>query len=49
MNKFGQIKSNIESLLTKSYGKNAFKTNMKSFKSHIIENEKLAEAYFLYE
>jgi len=49
MNKFGQIKTNIESLLTKSYGKNAFKTNMKSFKSHIIENEKLAEAYFLYD
>lgn len=49
MNKFGQIKSNIESLLTKSYGKNAFKTNMKSFKSHIIKNEKLAEAYFLYD
>ena len=49
MNKFGQIKSNIESLLTKSYGKNAFKTNIKSFKSHIIENEKLAEAYFLYD
>lgn len=49
MNKFGQIKSNIESLLTKSYGKNAFKTNMKSFKSHIIENEKLAEAYYLYD
>ena len=49
MNKFGQIKSNIESLMTKSYGKNAFKTNMKSFKSHIIKNEKLAEAYFLYD
>ena len=49
MNTFGQIKTNIESLLTKSYGKNAFKTNMKSFKSHIIENEKLAEAYFLYD
>lgn len=29
MNKFGQIKSNIESLMTKSYGKNSFKTNMK--------------------
>ena len=49
MNKFGQIKSNIESLMTKSYGKNSFKTNMKSFKSHIIENEKLAKAYFLYD
>ena len=49
MNKFGQIKSNIESLMTKSYGKNSFKTNMKSFKNHVIENEKLAEAYFLYD
>ena len=36
MNKFGQIKSNIESLMTKSYGKNSFKTNMKSFKNHVI-------------
>ena len=49
MNKFGQIKSNIESLMTKSYGKNSFKTNMRSFKSHIIKNEKLTEAYFLYD
>jgi len=49
MNKFGQIKSNIESLMTKSYGKNSFKTNMKSFKNHVINNEKLAETYFLYD
>ena len=49
MDKFGQIKSNIESLMTKSYGKNSFKTNMRSFKSHIIKNEKLTEAYFLYD
>jgi len=49
MDKFGQIKSNIESLMTKSYGKNSFKTNIRSFKSHIIKNEKLAEAYFLYD
>ena len=49
MNKFGQIKSNIESLMTKSYGKSSFKTNMKSFKRHVIENEKIAEAYFLYD
>ena len=49
MDKFGQIKSNIESLMTKSYGKNSFKTNIRSFKSHISKNEKLAEAYFLYD
>ena len=49
MNKFGQIKSNIESLMTESYGKGSFKNHMKSFKKNIIENEKLAEAYFLYD
>lgn len=49
MNKFGQIKSNIESLLTTSYGKPSFKNHMKSFKKNIIDNEKLAEAYFLYD
>lgn len=49
MNKFGQIKSNIESLLTASYGKPSFKNHMKSFKKNIIDNEKLAEAYFLYD
>lgn len=49
MNKFGQIKSNIESLLTTSYGKTSFKNHMKSFKKNIIDNEKLAEAYFLYD
>ena len=49
MNKFGQIKSNIESLLIESYGKVSFKNHMKSFKKNIIENEKLAEAYFLYD
>ena len=49
MNKLGQIKSNIESLLIESYGKVSFKNHMKSFKKNIIENEKLAEAYFLYD
>ena len=49
MNKFGQIKSNIESLMTESYGKSSFKTNMKSFKKNILENKKIAEAYFLYD
>lgn len=46
---FGQIKSNIESLLSESYGKPSFKTHMKSFKKNILENKKLAEAYYLYD
>jgi len=49
MNKFGQIKSNIESLMTNSYGKPSFKNHMKSFKKNIIENKSIAEAYFLYD
>ena len=49
MNTFGQIKSNIESLLSESYGKPSFKNHMKSFKENILENKKLAEAYYLYD
>jgi hypothetical protein len=49
MNKFGQIKSNIESLMTESYGKPSFKTHMKSFKKTFSKTNQLAEAYFLYD
>tara|TARA_R110000803_G_scaffold35710_3_gene77067 strand:+ start:15005 stop:15739 length:735 start_codon:yes stop_codon:yes gene_type:complete len=49
MSKFGQIKSNIESLMVESYSKNSFKSNTISFKKNIIDNAKLAEAYFLYD
>ena len=49
MNKFGQIKSGIESLLTKSYGKPSFKTHMKSFKENVLNNKKISEAYYLYD
>jgi len=49
MNTFGQIKSNIESLLSESYGKPSFKNHMKSFKKNILENKKLAEVYYLYD
>ena len=49
MNKFGQIKSNIESLMTESYGKSSFKNHMKSFKKNILENKRIAEAYFIYD
>lgn len=49
MNTFGQIKSNIESLMVETYGKPSFKNHMKSFKKNILENKKLTEAYFLYD
>jgi F0F1-type ATP synthase membrane subunit b/b' len=49
MNKFGQIKSNIESILLESYGKASFKNHMKSFKKNILENKKLSEVYYLYD
>jgi len=49
MNKFGHIKSKIESLMVESYGKSSFKNHMKSFKKNVIENKKIAEAYFIYD
>jgi len=49
MNEFGQIKSNIESLMVESYSKSSFKEHAVSFKKNIIDNVKLAEAYFLYD
>lgn len=49
MNKFGQIKTNIESLMTESYGKSNFKSNMKSFKTSVLKNKKIAEAYYIYD
>lgn len=49
MNTFGQIKSNIESILLESYGKPSFKNHMKSFKKNILENKKISEVYYLYD
>jgi hypothetical protein len=49
MNTFGQLKSNIESLLSESYGKPSFKNHMKSFKKNILDNKNLSEAYYLYD
>lgn len=49
MNKFGHIKSKIETLMIESYGKSSFKNHMKSFKKNILENKKIAEAYYLYD
>lgn len=49
MNKFGVIKSKIERILVKSYGKESFKNNIKEFKKKILGNKNLSEAYFLYD
>lgn len=49
MNKFGVIKSKIERILVRSYGKESFKNNIKEFKKKILGNKNLSEAYFLYD
>jgi len=49
MNKFGNIKSKIEKVLVSSYGKDSFKNNLKEFKSRILGDKNLAEAYYLYD
>jgi len=49
MSSFGNIKSKVEKLLTESYGKPEFKTYLKGFKKHILNNKSLSEAYFIYD
>lgn len=49
MNKFGEIKSKIEKALISSYGKDTFKTNMKTFKSKVLGDKSIAEAFYLYD
>ena len=49
MNSFGVLKTKIEKLLEKSYGRPEFKDNLKGFKKHILKNKSLSEAYHLYD
>ncbi len=49
MTSFGIIKTKIERLLESSYGKSEFKNHMKSFKTNILENKKIAEIHFIYD
>lgn len=49
MNSFGVLKTKIEKVLEKSYGKPEFKDNLKGFKKHILKNKNLSEAYYLYD
>ena len=39
MNSFGVLKTKIEKLLEKSYGKPEFKDNLKGFKKHILKTK----------
>lgn len=49
MAKFGEIKSKIENTLVENYGKKGFKSFFKGFKTQILSNKNLSEAYFLYD
>ncbi len=48
MNKFGQLKSNLDQMMVQSYGKENFKTVMKEFKKNILSNKAISEMYFIY-
>lgn len=49
MKPFGVIKTKIETILGRSYGKPDFKSNIKNFKNHILGNKQISEAYYLYD
>ena len=49
MERFGQIKSNIENLLANSYGKDSFKSNIKEFKKRVLSNKNISEIYYIYD
>jgi hypothetical protein len=49
MTSFGIIKTKIEKLFESTYGKQDFKTHIKSFKSMILENSDLCEVYYIYD
>lgn len=49
MTPFGIIKTKIEKLFEKSYGKPEFKNHIKSFKNMVLNNNDLCEIYFIYD
>lgn len=49
MIKFGNIKSKIEEKLLESYSKNTFKSEMKNFKSLVLENKNVSKLFYLYD
>lgn len=49
MTPFGIIKTKIEKLFERSYGKPEFKNHIKSFKNMVLNNNDLCEIYFIYD
>ena len=49
MESFGVIKTKIETILGRSYGKPEFKTNINNFKKYVLNNKQISEAYYLYD
>lgn len=49
MKPFGVIKTKLETVLGRSYGKPEFKTNISNFKNLVLNNKQISEAYYLYD
>lgn len=49
MKKFGLLKSKIEKLMLESYGKGAFKEEVKNFKNLVLENKNVSRLFYLYD
>jgi hypothetical protein len=47
--KFGILKSKIENVLLESYKTNTFKTELKNFKTLVLENKNVAKVFYLYD
>ena len=47
--KFGILKSKIENVLLESYKNNTFKTELKNFKTLVLENKNVAKVFYLYD
>jgi hypothetical protein len=47
--KFGILKSKIENVLLESYTNNTFKTELKNFKTLVLENKNVAKVFYLYD
>ena len=47
--KFGILKSQIETKLLESYGKNTFKQEMKNFNDLVLKNKNISKLFYLYD
>ena len=49
MNSFGYIKTKIEKSFEKGHHDKNFKSKIKGFKKHVLDNRQISEAYYLYD